>query len=72
MLLIIDLINLEIFDQKIAFIFLAFEPSHSQAHSLSLSGKVLNYSCRRGAFFPPVYFFNILFRLEVSSLLFFF
>lgn len=53
-------------------LFLAFQPSHSQAHILSLSlWKGTKLFLPEGCFFPPVYFFNILFRLEVSSLPFF-
>lgn len=55
-------------------LFLAFQPSHSQAHilSLSLSGKVQNCSCRRGAFFLLCIFLISSSDLKSPPCLFFF
>ncbi len=56
------------------FPFFSTFPTFTQSGSLSLSlslWKGTKLFLPEGCFFPPVYFFNILFRLEVSSLPFF-
>lgn len=59
-------------DVLLQSLFLAFQPSHSQANTLSLFGKVQNCSCRRGAFFLLCIFLISSSDLKSPPCLFFF